>query len=122
MAGELTAPGRLDRNRLATGSAAIVASDWVPIERNTLRGLCTLRLPSGLVLRDCSVHQQGARRWIGLPGRPQIDTEGKHRTDSATGRKLYTPTVEIPDPARRERFQAAALAAVDRLLASEAAP
>jgi hypothetical protein len=105
------------RSHNGKGGAAqpITASDWVPRQSNTLRGFCNLRLPSGLVLRDCSVHQQGDRRWVGLPGKPQIDSEGRHRTDAA-GKRLYVPTVEIPDPARRERFQAAALAAVDRLL------
>jgi hypothetical protein len=98
-----------------------VASDWVPRESNTLRGFCSLRLASGLVLRDVSVHQQGNRRWVGLPGKPQLDTEGRQRVDPSTGKKLYAPCVEIPDKPTRDRFQAAALAAVDRLLASGAA-
>ena len=111
---EVTAVGFGGRPRLP---ARIVALDWHPItpRRNTLLGFVSLQLPSGLVLRDCAVHQKGDRRWIGLPGKAQIDSDGRHRTD-ASGKRLYTPTVEIPDSARRERFQAAALAAVDQML------
>ena len=70
----------------------ITASDWRPIGRNTLRGFCDLRLqPSGIMLHECSLHEKGGKRWIGLPA-------GK---------------------AERERFQAAALAAVDRLLGTQ---
>jgi hypothetical protein len=95
---------------------AIVATDWRSVERNTLKGFFTLLLPSGLVLRDCSLHESGVKRWIGLPGRPQIDQHGRHRIDPATGKQLYLLIVEIPDRHQRERFQRAALAAVDRLL------
>jgi hypothetical protein len=95
---------------------AFVARDWRPVERNTLRGFLTLELPSGLGLRECSLHAQGDRRWIGLPGRPQLDADGRHRVDPDTGKRAYVPVVEIHGTAARERFQQAALAAVDRLL------
>jgi hypothetical protein len=95
----------------------ITASDWRPMERNTLRGFVTLTLqPSGLVLNDCALHQKEGREWIGLPGKPQIDRDGQSRKDPTTGRMLYTPVVEIPDRDARERFQQAALAAVHELI------
>jgi hypothetical protein len=95
----------------------IRASDWRPMPRNTLRGFVTLTLsPSGLTLRDCTLHQKEARQWIGLPGRPQVDRDGTPRKDLATGKLLYVAVVEIPDKTARERFQAAALAAVRELL------
>jgi hypothetical protein len=100
-------------------TAWIVATDWVPRSSGTLRGFITLRLPSGLVLRDCTPHELSDRRWIGLPGKPLLDQDGRHRVDNA-GKKHYVSVVEIPDRAIRERFQAAALAAVDRLRAKGA--
>ena len=64
------------------------------------------------------MHASGDRRWIGLPSKPLLDPDGRHRVD-ADDKKQYVPVVEIPDRGIRERFQTAALAAVDRLLASE---
>jgi hypothetical protein len=97
----------------------IRATDWRPLERNTLRGFVTLELPSGLILRECTYHRTtSGAEWIGLPGRAQIDREGKQRKDPATGKSLYTPIVELKGKAERERFQAAALAAVHELLAT----
>lgn len=70
---------------------------------------------SGLVINDCTLHEKDDRRWIGLPGKPQIE-DGRQRTDPATGKGLYTPVIEIPDRDARSKFQELALAAVDRLL------
>jgi hypothetical protein len=95
----------------------ITASDWREVMRNSLKGFCHLTLsPSGLILRDCALHERDGRRWIGLPSRPQIDWEGRHRKDSVTGKLMWSPTVEIRGREERERFQAAALAAIDRFL------
>lgn len=95
----------------------IRALDWRPLERNSLQGFVSLALePSGLVLRDCALHRREDREWIGLPGKPQVDREGRQRQDPKTGKALYTPVIEIPDKASRERFQQAALAAVHALL------
>lgn len=98
------------------------ASDWRPLERNTLRGFLTLELPSGLILHECTYHRTvtGAE-WIGLPGRPQLDREGKQRKDPDTGKSLYVSIVELRGKEQRDRFQAAALAAVHELLATEVA-
>jgi hypothetical protein len=88
---------------------------------NTLRGFVVLQLaPSGIVLHGCSYHEQGDRRWIGL--KPQIDAEGSVRSDPETGKTLYVPVVEIVGREARERFQTAALAAVDRLLGTGEMP
>jgi hypothetical protein len=102
---------------------SIVASDWRPLEKNTLRGFFTLALsPSGLVLRECALHAKGDKRWIGLPSKPQIDAEGRHRIDPSTGKKAYSPVVEITGSEARRRFQKAALEAVDGLLRKSGPP
>jgi hypothetical protein len=91
------------------------ASGWRPHSSGSLQGFFNLRLASGLCLNDLTLHEQGDRRWVGLPGKPQIDSEGRHRVGD-NGKKLYTPVVEIPDRERRDKFTAEALAAVDRML------
>jgi hypothetical protein len=91
----------------------ITASDFREITKNTLRGFCVLTLsPSGLVLRDCALHDRDGKRWVSLPSKPQIDSAGQLRK---RGKPLYASIVEIPGRAERERFQRAALAAIDAL-------
>jgi hypothetical protein len=95
--------------------------------RHTLKGFFDIELANGLMLKDCSYHERDGKRWVLLPSRAQIHPEGRHATDPATGKKLYISVVEIKDRGRRERFQAEAMAAVDRLLgtgthAASAAP
>src|ERR1041384_5042397 len=96
----------------------IRASDWRPVQKNSLQGFVTLHLaPSGLVLYDCSLHRRpDGKEWIGLPAKPQLTRDGQQRKDPATDKVLYVPVVEITGKEARERFQAAALAAVHALL------
>jgi hypothetical protein len=97
------------------------ASAWRPVLSGTLQGFFTLRLGSGLVLNDCTLHQKGNRRWIELPAKPQLE-DGRHRRDPETGRGLYVAVVEIPDREVRDKFNEQALAAVDRMLGTGGAP
>jgi hypothetical protein len=91
------------------------ATNWRRYERNTLRGFCDLNLACGLTIKDCALQQQNGREWIGLPGKPLVDEDGKHRIDPGTGRKLYAPVVEIGKE-ERSGFQREALKAVHQLL------
>jgi hypothetical protein len=72
--------------------------------KNTHQGFFDLELPSGLMLKDCSLHEKDGKRWIGLPGKAQIDSESRHATDPNTGKKLYISVVEIRNRERREVF------------------
>jgi hypothetical protein len=90
------------------------ASGWRPHLSGSLQGFCNLRLPSGICLNDLTLHQKGDRRWVGPPGKPQIE-DGRVRIGEG-GKKLYTPVVEIPDRAIRDLFTAEALVAIDRTL------
>jgi hypothetical protein len=84
-----------------------------PIERGALRGFCDLDLDSGLTIHDCTVMESNGRRWVGLPGKPQINTDKTVRTDPASGKVLYVPVVSIADKARRDLFSSNALIAID---------
>jgi len=90
-------------------SATFAIIDWRPFQKNTLQAFLSLQLPSGLVIRDCTFHQKGDSRWIGLPARPY---------EEPGGGKSWSPIVEFASKEARDRFQAAALAAIDQYLAA----
>ncbi|MGA8760157.1 MAG: hypothetical protein WB611_28325, partial [Stellaceae bacterium] len=94
----------------------MIASDWRAVEKATLRGFFTLALPSGLIIKDCSVHEKNGRRWVGFPARVQVDIEGRVRRDPATGKVLYAQVIDIAGREQRDRFQVAALTAIDEML------
>jgi hypothetical protein len=101
----------------------ITATDWRPLVKNTLRGFVTLTIePGGIVLKECALHEKEGKRWVGLPAKPQVDRDGQPRKDPATGKALYTSIVEIAGKDARDRFQAAALTAVDKLRGAGSAP
>jgi hypothetical protein len=93
----------------------MIAYDWRPFPRRTMCGFFSLQLASGLQLRGCTLHKKGRDRWVGLPCAAQIDKNGQFRV--VGGKRVYFSLVAIPDRHVRERFQAQALAALDKLLA-----
>ena len=75
----------------------IRASNWRPLERNTLQGFVTLHLePSGLKIYECTYHRSAScSDWVGLPARPQLGKDGQQRKDPANGEPFCQPIVEI---------------------------
>jgi hypothetical protein len=100
----------ISRNRppgKAPGLNAFSASDWKAYEKNTLRGFVTIDLPSGMRIKECTVHEKNGKRWIGLPGKPWI------KSDGTTG---YVSILDFASEETKNRWQRLALAAVDDLL------
>lgn len=94
----------------------MVATKWAPRERNTLIGTFDLTLlPLGLTIREVAVHQRDNSRWIGLPAKAQIDSNGQLRRDPR-GKILYVAVLAMTTERARDAFQDDALAALDRLL------
>jgi hypothetical protein len=85
----------------------MIARDWKRVEKNTLQGFVTLETPSGLVLKEVSVHQRDSDRWLGMPAKPWS------RPDGTTS---YTALVEFRDFAAKTAFQKQALEAIDVML------
>ena len=82
-------------------------TDWQPREKNTLRSVFTLETPSGYVIHGCMLHEKGDSRWIGLPAQ---------KYSKADGSVAYTRIIELRSREVSDRFQEAALAAVDQYL------
>lgn len=90
----------------ATSAPAVngfTVSNWRDYEKNTLLGFFSLELPSGMVLHGWSFHANDKSRWISPPSKEY--PKGK-----------WTPILEIPDEAKRAKFQEQAVAAVDAFL------
>jgi hypothetical protein len=81
-------------------------SDWKPLSKNTLRGVFTLHLASGMVIHNCMLHEREGRQWIGLPAIPY----------ESNGKKSWTRIIEFSSKEIHERFQVAAIKAVKPLL------
>jgi len=90
------------------GHRRITASNWKPLEKNSLRGFLTLTLSSGLILNNCQLLETGADRWIGLPSQ---------RFKLRDGSMAYVPIVEFATRDARHQFQTEALRAAERHLA-----
>jgi hypothetical protein len=69
--------------------------------------------PLGLILRDCSYHEHGAKRWVCLPVKPLLDSDGRQRRHPVTGKKIIANVAQIATSSARDQFQIGALAAID---------
>jgi DNA-binding cell septation regulator SpoVG len=89
---------------------------FTPLERGALRGFCDLALDSGMVVHDCTVMENNGRRWVNLPGKPQLDRD-KNLVRGESGKIIYVPVLSIADRVRRDAFNAQAFSAVDEFQA-----
>lgn len=86
-------------------------TDWRPFISNTMKGLFSCLLPSGLLIHGYSLHVGAeSQAWICPPSKRRLrDGQiafGPH------GKTLYDKMVEIPDPSRWEAFKEAVFCAL----------
>ena len=79
---------------------------WKPMRKGDLIGFATVELPICLKLIDCPVLIGPRGRWASLPSKPQIDRDGRQKTDT-NGRAVYAPVLEWRDRGLADRFSAA---------------
>lgn len=83
-----------------------VVGDWKAFERGAMCGWFSLLLPSRMILRDVSLHEEpDGRRWVGMPSK---------RFDKADGSTGYTNLIDFETREVRNAFQKHALAAIDK--------
>jgi hypothetical protein len=83
-----------------------------PLRSNTLVGFCSVTVTElHLKIYDLSVHEKNESRWVGLPGKAQINRDGQVRKDER-GKVLYTPTIEFTDKPTRDAFSARVMASL----------
>lgn len=87
----------------------VAVSAWsIPLGYETLRGVFSLELASGMVLHGVSLHEKDGSRWVEMPAREY--TRAEIRT--------WAPQIEFVSQESREKFQSSALAAIDAYLAA----
>jgi hypothetical protein len=69
---------------------------WKSLVKGSLRGYATVELPIGLKIHDVPVLIGPNGPWASLPSKPQIDKDGRHKTD-ANSRAAYSPVLEWRD-------------------------
>lgn len=73
----------------------MVAEDFRPVERNSLRGFARIRFQSGLVINDCAIHvSENGRAWASPPSRQLVDRNGVVMKDAA-GKVRWQPVIEF---------------------------
>ena len=53
-------------------SSGFIIEEFTAVVRNTLRGFCRVRLPSGMVLHDVAVHMKNGKFWATPAGKPRL--------------------------------------------------
>jgi DNA-binding cell septation regulator SpoVG len=83
--------------------SGLTISDFKQIKSAVVKGAFSVALPSGMILKNCTVCEKGDSRWVNGPSRQY----------EAAGVKKYEPLVEFVDKATRDKFSKAVLEAVD---------
>jgi hypothetical protein len=95
-----------------TGKLTVQVDAFKPIRSNTLYGFCTIVIPElHLKITDLTVHKKNDSRWVGLPGKAQIDRDGNVRRNER-GKVAYTPVIEFTDKQTRDAFSARVIASL----------
>ena len=88
----------------------MIISEWKSLDKNTLRGVFTVELDSGLCISGAMLHKKGETSWCGFPGIPQYQNGAPFLKD---GKQVYKPILTIPDRDRRDKFSAQVIKALE---------
>ena len=90
----------------------VVIKDFSPRVRASLRGFCSkVLLPSGMVLHDVAIYQDGQAAWASPPSKPMLDRNGVAMKD-ADGKIRYAPVVSFASRQACDEFSHAVIAAL----------
>jgi hypothetical protein len=79
---------------------------WQPFRNGPLRGFACVELPIGLKIFDVPIRTRRNGLWAGLPAKPQIDRDGRRKTD-ADGKPIYADVLRWRDRELADRFRSA---------------
>ncbi len=103
-----------------SGKLAVEIVDWKPMQRGSLLGFAAVRIPAlRLTIRDCTVNESSGRRWVGLPGKAQID--GNRELIKRDGKIQYVPVCSFDTKHVSDAFSRAVLDTLSSRLGQQAA-
>jgi len=73
-------------------------------EKNTLRGFLEVKLPSGMCVRDLTLHKKNGNRWVGYPSKAFTKEDGSQG---------WMNQIWFEDKETHNKFQNQILAAFD---------
>ena len=86
-------------------------TEFVARRSNSFRGFGTLEQPSGQMIHDVGFHTRDGRHWAQPPSKLRLDRNGQHMKDP-DGKGLWTPIISFTSKDVRDRWSAAAVAAL----------
>jgi hypothetical protein len=89
---------------------SITIEEFNPFLKNSLIGFCRVRMPSGLIFHDVSVHQQGDSAWASPSAKPQVGRDGTHIKKD--GKPQHSRVVSFASKELRDKFSDAILGAL----------
>ena len=100
------------QHQRSSGSISCLA--FTPIDRRgSLVGFADLHILGYRIrLFSCTVHEQNGKRWVGLPGRPWVNSNGELVRDETTGKVKYQPVLAFDSKDILDRFSVAAITAI----------
>jgi hypothetical protein len=86
-------------------AAAVKVADAKRFTKNTLRGFFSLEfISTGMVIKDCMLHEKNGKQWIAFPGKPYIKD----------GAQSWVNIIDFADSRRKYLFQDEVLPLVRR--------
>ena len=67
----------------------VIIEEFRPLLKNTLIGFARVKMPSGLVFHDVSIHRHGDSAWASPSAKPQIGRDGTHITHQSTSKTTF---------------------------------
>jgi hypothetical protein len=93
---------------LGTG---LIIEKFKAVSRNSLRGFARVRMPSGMIFHDVTVHEKEGARWASPASKPVIGRDGTNVTRD--GKLAYQSVVSFATKEARDKFSAAVVAAIE---------
>jgi hypothetical protein len=91
--------------------SGVVIEEFRPVLKNSLRGFCRVRLPSGLVVREVGLHALAGRAWASPPARPMTTKTGTILLDDH-GKTRWQPLVGFVSKTIRDKWSEQVVGAV----------